>query len=100
MWDLTVLVVDRDPRARAQVVSALRAIGLHALGAHVPIDALLLLDGIAADVVLVRGGDGDGALAYLRSRTLLVQVPQSATPDEAVRVLVDAVSPAPSTRLN
>lgn len=99
MLGLTVLVVDRDPWARASVISALRALGLHALGAYVPSDAVALLDGITADVVLVRGAEYDQALRYLRHRAILVHVPESSTVEESVHTLLRHVG-APGTRPN
>jgi hypothetical protein len=90
MLGLTVLVVDRDPVGRAEVVHALRALGMHAIGAFVPIDAVALLDGIAADVVLVRSDDEDTALAFLRTRTVLVRVNEADPPEAAVAALLDA----------
>lgn len=88
---LTVLVVDRDARARAQIVGELRRLGMHALGAYVALDAVALLDGIAAEVVLVRSDDEDTAMRYLRSRTILVRVPERATVEEAVERLLAAL---------
>ena len=67
MIGVTVLVVDRDPRVRELMVRALRTAGMHALGAYVPADAVALLDGIAADVVLVRSDDEDAARCSARS---------------------------------
>ncbi|HZS36405.1 MAG TPA: hypothetical protein VFF06_06250 [Polyangia bacterium] len=71
---LTVLVVDRDPRARAQLIEALRRIGLHAFGAFAPIDAVALLEGIDAELVVVRAGDPDVAVRVLGARTMVVEV--------------------------
>lgn len=91
MSGFTVLVVDRDPRVRALLVGALRTAGLHALGAYVPADAVALLDGIAADVVLVRSNDEDAALKWLRRRTILVRVGEDATIEQAVTELLHAL---------
>jgi DNA-binding response OmpR family regulator len=88
---VTELVVDRDPRVRELLVRALRTAGMHALGAYVPADAVALLDGIAADVVLVRSDDEDAALKWLRRRTILIRVPANATVDEAVSELLRAL---------
>jgi DNA-binding response OmpR family regulator len=81
---LTVLVVDRDPHARAALVDGLRRLGMHAFGAFAPVDALALLDGIEAELVVVRAGDPDVAVRVLGSRTLVVEVAARAGVEESL----------------
>ena len=71
---VTVLVVDEDDETRDQLVRALRRLGLRALGLVVPDEAVELLDGIDADVVLVHGRPAlhSTAVARLRQRTPVV----------------------------
>jgi hypothetical protein len=69
--DLTVLVVDHDDATRDELVRALRRLGLRALGLVVPDEAVELLDGIDADVVLVRGSPSL-AVERLKQRTPVV----------------------------
>jgi hypothetical protein len=80
----TVLVVDRDARARMQLVAALRRLGLHAFGAFAAVDAVALLDGIEAELVVVRAGEGDVAARVLASRTLVIEVGALDGVDQAV----------------
>jgi hypothetical protein len=87
---LTVLVVDQEAARRRTLVESLRRLGLHAIGIYLPTDAVALLDGIAADVVLVRSDDEDTALAYLRTRTILIRVEDAASNDDAVAELLRA----------
>jgi hypothetical protein len=71
---VTVLVVDADDDTRDQLVRALRRLGLRALGLVVPDEAVELLDGIDADVVLVRGRPAlhSAAVERLKRRTPVV----------------------------
>jgi hypothetical protein len=93
MRGLTVLVIDEDAGTRAQTVSALRDVGMDAVGVYVASEAVALLDGLATDAVLVRSDDEDEALAYLRTRTILVRVPLAATVEETVATLLTYLSP-------
>lgn len=98
---LTILVVDRDARVRAQLVDAMRTLGLHAIGAYVATDAVALLDGIAADLVLVRCSDSpDVALRYLRRRTMLVHVPEDCSVEDTVGALVRALGGSADAHAN
>jgi DNA-binding NtrC family response regulator len=98
---LTVLVVDKDARIRAQLVEALRTLGLHAIGAYVAQDAVALLDGIEADLVLVRcSDDADIALSYLRRRSMLVHVPEDCTVEDTVGALVRALGGSADAHAN
>jgi DNA-binding response OmpR family regulator len=88
----TALVVDADPRTRGEVAEALRALGVHVVAAHAPIDAVALLDGIDADVVVVRArGAPDVAVAVLRSRACVVELGAVASADDAVLAVVAAI---------
>jgi len=85
---LTVLVVDRRAQERRDLILALQRLGAHAIGAHVPTDAVALLDGLTADIVVVRSDDPDGALAYLRSRTVLVHLPEHTSLEATLAALL------------
>jgi DNA-binding response OmpR family regulator len=102
--DLTVLVVDRDERCRAALVTALRRLGLRALGLTLPDEAVGLLDGIDAEIALVRsdGGDDEPAIAELKRRTPLVLVtPARASTEETVVELLRALGrPDEAAHLN
>ena len=87
---LTVLVVDQQAARRRELVESLRRLGLRAIGIYLPTDAVALLDGIAADIVLVRADDEDTALRYLRTRTILIRVDENSSNDEAVAELLRA----------
>ncbi len=93
MTGLGVLVIDPDPRARAALCAALARRGMHAVGAHAPVDAVALLDGISAELVVVRatGAEADVAVAWLKTRTLLVQIARNANTDEAVQSVLRAL---------
>jgi hypothetical protein len=95
MLGITVLVVDPDAHSRAQTVSALRSMGLHALGVYLPTDAVALLDGLTPDAVLVRADSPDVATRYLRGHTLLVQVEPSASVEDALSALLGALHHQP-----
>ncbi len=96
---LTVLVVDQLAGRRRELVESLRRLGLHAIGIYLPTDAVALLDGIAADIVLVRSDDEDTALRYLRTRTILIRVDENSSNDEAVAELLHAFG-GPQATLN
>jgi len=96
---LTVLVVDQRAMRRRELVESLRRLGLHAIGIYLPTDAVALLDGIAADIVLVRSDDEDTALRYLRTRTILIRVDEQSSNDEAVAELLRAFG-GPQPTLN
>ncbi len=100
MIGLAVLVVDRDPIGRSAVVSRLRRLGMHAIGADAPADALVLLDGIAAEVVVVRSHERDPALFTLRARTLLVQVGEHAATEDVIEALLHALGQTPAHPAN
>jgi hypothetical protein len=99
MVGLTVLVVDADAQSRAQTVSALRTLGLRALGVYLPTDAVALLDGLVPDAVLVRTDSPDVATQLLRGHTLLVEVELAASLEEALSALLQALhhQPQPGT---
>jgi hypothetical protein len=85
--DLTVLVVDGDERRRTALVTALRRLGMRALGLGLCTDAVGLLDGIDAEIALVRYAEGcEPAVAELKRRTPLVVVSDPAESVEATMV--------------
>jgi hypothetical protein len=102
--DLTVLVVDRDERCRLALVTALRRLGLRALGLTLVEEAVGLLDGIDAEIALVRGAEADDerAIAELRRRTPLVLVtPAMSSTEETVVELLRALGrPEEAAHLN
>jgi DNA-binding NtrC family response regulator len=102
--DLTVLVVDRDVRCRTSLVTALRRLGLRALGLMLADDAVGLLDGIDAEIALIRsdGPNDERALAELRRRTPLVVVtPAHSSVEETVVELLRALGrPEAAAHLN
>jgi hypothetical protein len=101
--DLTVLVVDRDERCRQSLVTALRRLGLRALGLMLADEAVGLLDGIDAEIALVRSDGGDErAIAELKRRTPLVLVtPASSSTEETVVELLRALGrPEEAAHLN
>jgi hypothetical protein len=101
--DLTVLAVDSDEVGRAQLVTALRRLGLRALGVPRPEDAVGLLAGLDAEIVLVRGGEGcEHALEELRRRVPLVVVtPLEATVEETMVELLRVLGrPEEAANLN
>ena len=101
MYDLTVLVVDGDDLGRAALVGALRKLGLRALGVVVPDEAVQLLDGLHADVTLVRGDGNEAAIEELAKKTPLVWVGASATVEDAVVELLRAMGrPEEAASLN
>ena len=95
MTGLTVLVVDPDARSRAQTVSALRTLGMHALGVFLPTDAVALLDGIVPDAVLVRSEEPDVAVQFLRRHTMLVEVDAQKSVEEALSAVLHALGRQP-----
>lgn len=98
---LTVLVVDRNPRARTALIDALRRSGLHAFGAFAPIDAVALLDGIDAELVVVRSDDRDVAVRVLGSRTLVVEIGARADVAQSMAAICAALGePASERRAN
>jgi hypothetical protein len=100
-FDLTVLVVDHDERCRVALVTALRRLGMRALGVVVPDEAVELLDGIDAEVALVRGRE-DAAVERLRRKTPLVVVAdEDASVEDAVVDLLRALGrPEEAAHLN
>jgi FixJ family two-component response regulator len=101
--DLTVLVVDRDERCRAALVTALRRLGLRALGLMLADEAVGLLDGIDAEIALLRGVDAhDRAVEELRRRTPLVVVTgeESSTEETVVELLRALGRPEEAAHLN
>jgi CheY-like chemotaxis protein len=96
MDGLTVVVVDPDAHSRAQTVSALRTLGLHALGVHLPTDAVALLDGILPDAVLVRAESPDVAALFWCYHTLLVEVAPSASVEDALSAVLRALTRQPA----
>jgi hypothetical protein len=98
---LTVLVVDGEERSRAQLLFALRRLGIRALGVAGVVDAAALLEALDADVTLVRGDGGEAAAAALPARTLVLTVERSAPLDETVVVLLRALGrPEEAASLN
>lgn len=95
MLGMTVLVVDPDAHSRVQTVSALRAMGLHALGVYHPTDAVALIEGLTPDAVLVRTDSPDVATRYLRGHTLLVEVEPAASVEDALSALLGALHHQP-----
>jgi hypothetical protein len=93
LLDLTVLVVDPDGTQRVALVEALRRLGLKALGVVIPDEAMSLLDGIDADVAVVRGGGPsmERAAAVLRRRTPVVLVAPIASVEQTVVALLRAL---------
>ena len=84
MDGLTVVVVDGDEPSRTRLLFALRRLGLRALGVEATADATALLDALDADLALVHGDDDEEALAPLRRKTQVVQLPRNAPVDEVV----------------
>src|SRR5262249_26923452 len=99
---LTVLVVDPDERCREALLTALRRLGLRALGLMLPDDAVGLLAGIDVEVVLVRAAGHELAVEALRRRAPLVVVaPPEASMEEIVVMLLRALGrPDEAARLN
>jgi AmiR/NasT family two-component response regulator len=93
MVGLTVLVVDRRAHERRDLIEALHRLGAHAVGAHVLTEAVALLDGLAADIVVVRSDEPDVALAYLRSRALLVHLPEHTSLEATLTALLGPLEP-------
>jgi hypothetical protein len=101
VYDLTVMVIDRDDLIRAALVGALRKLGLRALGVVVPDEAVRLLDGLHADVVLVRGDGSSPAVEALREKVPIVRVAADATVEDAVIALLRAMGrPEEAASLN
>ena len=101
MYDLVVLVVDRDERVRLAVVTALRSLGLRALGVVIPDEAVSLLEGIDCDVAVVRGDGHEAAVAVLQRRTPVVLVDESATVEDMVVGLLRAMGrPEEAAQIN
>jgi hypothetical protein len=100
--DLTVLVVEPDERRRTELVRALRRLGMRALGVAIPDEAAELLNGIEADVVLLRDATGQRrALERLRRRTRLVVVSENSSVEDAAVELLRALGrPEAAARLN
>ncbi len=100
--DLTVLVVDRDERCRIALVTALRRLGMRALGLGLTADAVGLLDGLDAEIALIHGENDESALVELRRRTPLVVVtpPQSSMEETVVELLRALGRPEDAARLN
>ena len=84
MYGLTVVVVDGEEQSRAPLLSALRRLGMRALGVDSTYDAVALLDALDTDLVLVHGDVDEVMLAPLRRKTLVVQVARAAPVDEVV----------------
>jgi CheY-like chemotaxis protein len=99
---LTVLVVEPDDQRRAELVRALRRLGMRALGVVIPDEAVELLNGIEADVVLLRDAAGQRrALERLRRRTRLVVVSENSSVEDAAVELLRALGrPDSAARLN
>ncbi len=93
----TVLVVDRDARARVQLVEALRRLGLHAFGAFAAVDAAALLDGIEAELVVVRAGEPQVARA-LDGRALVIEVGARDDVEQAVATVRAALGDGPDEK--
>jgi hypothetical protein len=68
---LTVVVVDERLEPRAELMGALHRLGAHVVGAHAPVAAMALLDGLQADLVVLRDA-ADPAVAWLRRRSLVI----------------------------
>jgi cobalamin biosynthesis protein CobT len=102
IFDVTVLIVESDERCRVALVTALRRLGMRALGVVVPDQAVELLDGIDADVALVRGSDDHPAVERLRRKTPLVVVADpNGSIDQAVADLLQAIGrPEAAAHLN
>jgi hypothetical protein len=100
--DLTVLVIDRDERCRVAVVTALRRLGLRALGLTLPEEAVSLLAGMDAEVALVRCEEDEPALEELRQKMPLVVVtPAESSTEETVVELLRALGrPEEAAHLN
>jgi hypothetical protein len=91
----TVLVVDGDEDSRAQLLAALRHVGLHALGVPSANDAGALLLSLDADLVLLHGGGADDAtIALLSNRSRLVRVPRGTPLTDIVVALLNALGRA------
>jgi hypothetical protein len=101
--DLTVLVVEKDERCRAALLTALRRLGLRALGVVLPDEAVALLDGIDAEVALLRGDNDDPrSVARLKRKTPLVVVTDAgASVEETVVDLLRALGrPEAAAQIN
>jgi CheY-like chemotaxis protein len=97
----TVLVVDSNAEVRARLVTELRKLGLHAVGAQVADDALALLSGIAADLVLFRERRTERTrFGSLPADVLLVELSEETSVEEALAQVVRALLPEPVTQLN
>ena len=98
---LTVLVVDGEEQPRAQLLLALRRLGVRALGVARVEDATALLASLAVDVALVRSDDGEAALAPLRARSLVLKMDREAPLEETVVSLLRALGrPEAAAELN
>ena len=101
-----MLVVDRDRALRARWSRRCAGSACTRSASTLPIDAVALLDGIEAEVVLVRAAespDGDElAMEELRRKTPLVVVTEPlASPEEAVVELLRALGrPEEAAHLN
>ena len=101
MFGLTVLVVDGEEQSRTRLLLCLRRLGLRALGVDQTADAIALLDALDADVALVHNDDDDFALAPLRGKTIVVQLPRRAPVDDVVVQLLRALGrPEEAASLN
>jgi hypothetical protein len=98
---VTVLVVDGEELPRAQLLLALRRLGIRALGVAGVSDAAALLEALDAEVTVVRSDDGELALAPLRARSLVLKLERGAALDETVVLLLRALGrPEEAASLN
>ena len=103
LGDLTVLVVEHDERCRVGLVTALRRLGMRALGVVVPEEAVELLDGIDAEVALVRGApESRRAIAQLQRRVpvVVVMTADASVEDTVVDLLRALGRPEEAAHLN
>ncbi len=101
MYGLTVVVVDGEEPSRTRLLSALRRLGLRALGVEATVDAVALLEALDADLALVHADADEAALAPLRQKTQVVQVARAAPVDEVVVELLRALGrPEAAATLN
>jgi hypothetical protein len=84
VYGLTVLVVDGEEQSRTRLLFCLRRLGLRALGVDLTSDAVALIEALDADIALVHNDDDAAALAPLRQRTQVVQLPRETPVDEVV----------------
>jgi hypothetical protein len=100
VYGLTILVVDGEEPSRSALLLALRRLGVRALGVPALSDAAALLEALDADLLVVRGDEGEDAVT-LPGKTPVIHVDRAAPLDETVVALLRALGrPEEAAQLN